>query len=74
MQARYQYIVSYTPMPRPNHQNKGAPPLPLPCPSFYMPCTFLYEGGFIVLLMTLPAYVGIKEMAPIATTRQRNPL
>jgi len=39
-----------------------------------IPCTFLYDGGFIVLLMTLPAYVGINDIAPMAATRQRKPL
>lgn len=37
-------------------------------------CTFLYEGGFIVLLINFPAYGGIKEMDPMANTRQTNPL
>lgn len=39
-----------------------------------MLCTFRYEGGFMVLLMSLPAYGGISEMDAMAATRQRNPL
>ena len=37
-------------------------------------CTFLYEGGFIVLLITLTAYGGTSEIAPIANTLHRKPL
>ncbi len=36
--------------------------------------TFLYDGGFIVLRMSFPAYGGIKEMAPMANTRHTKPL
>ena len=35
-----------------------------------IPWTFLYEGGFMVRCMTLAAYVGISDMAPMAATRQ----
>ena len=37
-------------------------------------CTFLYEGGFIVLLITLTAYGGTSEIAPIANTLHKKPL
>lgn len=37
-------------------------------------CTFLYDGGFIVLLISFPAYGGIREIDPMAKTRQTNPL
>lgn len=36
--------------------------------------TFLYDGGFIVLLMILPRYGGTNETAPMARTRQTKPL
>lgn len=36
--------------------------------------TFLYDGGFIVRRMSFTAYGGIKEMAPMASTRQTKPL
>jgi len=39
-----------------------------------MPCTFLYDGGFIVLRMSFPAYGGIKDIEPMAKTRHRKPL
>lgn len=35
-----------------------------------IPCTFRYEGGFMVLLISFPAYGGMSEIAPIARTRQ----
>lgn len=39
-----------------------------------MLCTFLYDGGFIVLRMSLPTYGGISDIEAMAATRQRNPL
>ena len=41
---------------------------------YHMPCTFLYEGGFIVRLINFPAYGGTKDIAPIAATLQTKPL
>jgi len=35
-----------------------------------IPCTFRYDGGFMVRWIALAAYVGISDMAPMAATRQ----
>ena len=43
-------------------------------PTAHELCTFLYDGGFIVLLITLTAYGGTSEVAPIANTLHKNPL
>lgn len=43
-------------------------------PFAYVLCTFLYEGGFMVLLINFPAYGGTSDTAPIARTRQTKPL
>jgi len=64
--ARLRYFINRT-TKRKNQPD--APPSPL-----QIPCTFLYEGGFIVLRMSFPAYVGISEIAPMAATRHKKPL
>lgn len=39
-------------------------------PNPQIPWTLRYEGGFMVRCIILAAYVGIKDMAPMAATRQ----
>src|SRR4051812_33163855 len=64
--ARLRYSINRTAKRK---SQSDAPPFP-----FQIPCTFLYEGGFIVLRMSFPAYVGISEIAPMAATRHKKPL